>query len=98
MKSCDIHNLQFESVYNEDLRLYQVKPGTCRLICPVCGFEHTDADRREIISRGEYVHTFPELKETFPTFQAGVLASLLNVHSFEAIAAIQLTAGRTASL
>lgn len=46
MRSCDIHNLQFESEYNDDLRQYLVKPETIRLVCPTCKHEHVEEDKR----------------------------------------------------
>lgn len=46
MRSCDIHNLQFESEYNEELRQYTVKTDTIRLVCPVCKHEHTEEEKR----------------------------------------------------
>lgn len=46
MRSCDIHNLQFESVYDEELRQYSVIPDTIRLVCPKCGHEHIEDDKR----------------------------------------------------
>ena len=39
MRSCDIHNLQWEAIYNEELKTYIVKKGTERLICPKCKHE-----------------------------------------------------------
>ena len=97
MRSCDIHNLQFESEYNEELKLYQVVQGSCRLICPKCNHEHTDEDRQFMVKNGGYVHRYPNNTNIYG-YQAGVLASLLNVHSFDAIATAQLNAGRGASL
>ena len=69
MRSCDIHNLQFESDYHEDLRTYIVKKGTERLVCPVCGFEHTEDMKEDMIRFGEYVHKIPELVSDKPSFQ-----------------------------
>ena len=98
MRSADIHNLQFETVYNQDLRLYTVVPDSCRLVCPKCGHEHEEKDRYNLITQGGYIHKFPELAKTFPTYQAGALASLLNVHSWDNIASAQLKAGKSGEL
>ena len=59
IRSCDIHNLQFESDYNEELRQYLVKPETIRLVCPKCGYEHVEADKREMNIHGGYIHKIP---------------------------------------
>lgn len=98
LRSCDIHNLQFQTAYNEDLKLYTVVPDSCRLICPKCGHEHKEKDRYNLITQGGYIHKFPELAKTFPTYQAGALASLLNVHSWDNIASAQLKAGKSGQL
>lgn len=66
MRSCDIHNLQFESDYNEALRTYIVKKGSERLVCPICGFEHTEDMKRDMILQGAYVHKIPELLKDRP--------------------------------
>ena len=98
LRSCDIHNLQFETEYNEDLKLYTVIPDSCRLICPKCGREHVEADRYNLITQGDYIHKFPELAKTFPTYQAGALCSMLNVHTWANIANAQLRAGKSGDL
>jgi len=92
MRSADIHNLQFESVYNEQLKTYFVKKGTERLVCPKCGFEHVEADKEWCISHGEYVHLVPELFDERPSFQVGALASQLPALSWGEIAQQQLEA------
>ena len=80
------------------MKLYQVIPGTCRLVCPVCGYEHTEDYKKQMIQKGGYKHKFPQKKELYSTFQVGVLASLLNVHCWDNLADIQLASGKTASL
>lgn len=64
MRSCDIHNLQFQSTYDENLKEYLVKPQSIRLICPVCGFEHTEDMKRAMnINRPDiYIRFHRELK------------------------------------
>lgn len=98
MRSCDIRNLQFESVYNEGLRTYMVKKGTERLICPVCSHEHTEADKEWCITHGEFVHLNSELLDERPSFQVGALASQLPSLSWSEIANAALEAGKTADL
>jgi len=86
LRSCDIHHLQWESTYNEALKTYIVKKGTERLICPKCGFEHTEDMKRMMILEGEYVHVVPELKKERPSYQIGCLASQLKSMSWSEIA------------
>lgn len=98
MRSCDVHNLQFSTVYSEELKCYVPVYGSCRMVCPKCGAEITEDKRRWMTTNGAYLHTFPDRVATRPSFQAGVLASLLTVHSWDAIAEQQLRAGKTAEL
>lgn len=98
MRSCDTHHLQFESTYNEALKTYIVKKGTERLVCPKCGFEHTEDMKRAMVCQGEYVHLVPELIRERPSFQIGALASQLQALSWSEIAAAQLEAGKTADV
>jgi len=49
MRSCDLHNLQFESDYHEELRTYVVRKGSERLVCPVCHHEHVESDKAWMI-------------------------------------------------
>lgn len=51
-----------------------------------------------MIKEGGYIHSVPEKVKAYPTFQAGVLASLLNVHEWGNIANTQLASGKQASL
>ena len=98
MRSCDLHNLQFESDYHEELRTYVVRKGTERLVCPICHHEHVEADKAWMIQNGEYVHKIPELVKERPGFQAGALASQLDALSWSEIAQAQLEAGKTADI
>lgn len=93
MRSCDIHNLQFESEYNEGLRTYLVKKGTERLICPKCGYEHVEADKGWMNVNGGYVHLVPELLKERPSFQIGALASQLPALSWSEIARCTIRSG-----
>ena len=99
MRSCDLHNLQFESQYSEEQKCYVPVYGSCRLICPKCGHEHTEAeDRCWCIEHGEYVHKYPDRIATHPSFQFGALGSELTVHCWDNIAEVILRSGRTAEL
>lgn len=99
IRSCDIHNLQFETVYNEELKQYISVKGTERLICPKCHFQHNEKQHREkMVKQGAYIHTFPERVKDYPTFQIGVLASLLNTHVWGTLANIQLSSGKSSTL
>ena len=90
MRSCDTNALQFESTYNESLRTYLVKKGTERLVCPKCGFEHTEDMKHDMIVNGGYIHTIPELVRERPGFQVGALASQLPALCWSEIAQQQL--------
>ena len=68
------------------------------MICPECKFEHSEDLREKLVKNGKYLHKFPERIKEFPSFQCGVLASLLNVHSWGNIADIQLSSGKQATL
>ena len=98
IRSCDIHNLQFETVYNEELKQYTCIRGSERLVCPECHFMHDESMKENMVKQGAYIHKFPDRVELNASFQCGVLASLLNVHCWSAIADIQLQSGKTAEL
>ena len=98
IRSCDIHNLQFQTQYNEQLKVYVPIRGSERLVCPKCKHEHLEADKKQMIDNGAYVHLFPDRVNEYPTYQASVLVSLLPVHSWYNIASIQLESGKTADL
>lgn len=98
MKTSDTHNLQFETVYNQELKQYIAVRGSERLICPRCKHEHTEEDRQALITQGGYIHQFPDRIQLSPSFQCGVLASLLAVHSWGNIADIQLASGKQSTI
>ena len=98
MDSSQIANLQFESVYNEALKTYKVKKGSCILVCPKCKHEHHYEDCRWMNINGGWVHKFPELLNEFSTFQFGALASQLKSLNWEYIAQQQLEAGKTSDI
>lgn len=98
MRSCDIHHLQFESFFNQEMKIYKVKPGTCRLICPKCGYEHTEDKKEWMILNGDYIHKYPQKEELYAGYQCGILASMLNTNCWDNIAQIQLLSGKSASL
>lgn len=98
MRSCDVHNLQFESVFDEDSKLYLPVAGSSRMVCPVCRHEHAEEDREWMVVNGAYVHKFEDRRNDRPSYQCGVLASLLPVHSWDGIAEAQLRSGRSAEL
>lgn len=98
MRSCDIHNLQFESIYNEDTKLYQVVRGTERLICPKCKYQHIQSDREWIVKNGGYLHKYTDRVDLTPSYQVGALGSLLSVHNWSNLADIQLQSGKQSTL
>ena len=98
MRSCDIHNLQFESDLNEQLNERIVRPDSIRLICPQCGHEHTEADKKWMNVNGGFKHLIPQRLEVAPSFQIGALASQLPSLSWENIATAQLEAGKRADV
>lgn len=98
MRSCDIHNLQFESEYNEELKQYVVKPESIRLVCPKCGFEHTEDMKHVMNLNGGYVHKIPAKLQEAPGYQIGALASQLPSLSWKSIANAQLEAGKKADI
>ena len=94
MRSCDIHNLQFESEENEQLKQRIVKTDSIRLICPQCKHEHVEADKAWMNQNGGYIHSIPQRLQTAPSFQIGALASQLPSLSWTVIANAQLAAGK----
>ena len=93
MRSCDVKHLQFDS---DD---YRVKPGSCRLVCPECGYRHTEEKHPKMTLMGAYIHEVPELLNTHPGFQWGALAvAEVQAFSWDAIAQAQLDAGNSGSL
>jgi hypothetical protein len=98
MRSCDLHNLQFESFYNENADAYMVIPDSIRLICPVCKHEHLESEKSAMNQTGEYVHVLPERKELTPSFQFGALCSQFPFMSWRRIAEKCLASGKRADV
>ena len=94
MRSCDIHNLQFESDQNEQLKERVVRPDSIRLICPQCGHQHTEQDKGWMNKNGGFKHLIPQRLQTAPSFQIGALASQLPSLCWANIATAQLEAGK----
>lgn len=98
MRSCDIHNLQFESDEIEDIKQRIVRKDSIRLICPKCGYQHIESDKRWMNMNGGFIHMVPERLERSPSFQIGALASQLESLSWQFIANQQLEAGKKADI
>ena len=98
MRSCDIHNLQFQSENIEGVKERIVITDSIRLICPKCGHEHVEADKVWMNQHGGYIHKVPQRLETAPSFQLGALASQLPSLSWTVIANEQLESGKRADL
>lgn len=98
MRSCDLHNLQFESSYDESRRLYVATPGSERLICPKCHHEHVEADKFAMNREGAYVHQFADRLDLRPSFQFGALCSLFPFMSWGRIAEKVLECGKRADI
>lgn len=98
MKSCDIHNLQFESDFNEELGERIVRTDSIRLICPKCGYQHVESDKKWMNMKGGYIHLIPDRIKTAPSFQLGALASQLPSLDWTTIANAQLEAGKRADI
>ncbi len=96
MRSCDVHNLQFECEIEEKNK--RLIPGSERLICPKCKREHVYSERREMNINGGFIHKFPDLVGRRTGFQWGVLASQWESLSWSFIAEKQLLAGRSGNL
>ena len=98
IRSCDIQNLQFQSEFNEELKEFIVKDDSIVLVCPKCGFEHTEDMKREMNINGGYIHKIPERMREYPGYQIGALASQLPALSWKIIAQAQLEAGKRADI
>lgn len=96
MRSCDVHNLQFQSDEVEGIKERIVRPETIRLICPKCGYEHVEADKAWMNQNGDFIHKIPQRKQKSPSFQLGALASQLKSIDWQFIANKQLEAGKKA--
>ena len=88
MRSCDVHNLQWE--LDDDDRLI---PESIRLICPECRHEHTEDQKPEMIRSGDYVHRYPDALREHPGYQWGALVSMKKSLDWPTIAEAQLAAG-----
>lgn len=98
MRSCDLHNLQFQSQYNEQIKEHVVKKGTCVLVCPKCGAQHTEDEKQFMNRQGKYIHKVPQRLELHPGFQFGVLCSLFPFMSWDRIADKILQCGKRADI
>ncbi len=101
MRSCDIDNLQWEreTVKAEDgSEAIRIVPESIRLVCPKCGHSHIEAQKREMILGGRYVHRLPSLIGIHSGFQVGALASQQGCHAWLKIAESREKAGRTGDL
>lgn len=96
--SANTNCLQFESDYDEGRRTYKVKKGTARLVCPICHHEHVEADRKWMNINGGWKHKFPDMLDTYPTFQCGALCSQLKSMNWDYIAQQQLDAGKSSDI
>ena len=94
IRSCDLHNLQFESEYDESSKSYILKDDSIRLICPLCGYEHKEEDKFTMNQEGKYVHVFEDRLIERPSFQFGVLCSLFPFMSWKRIAEKILESGK----
>ena len=93
MRSCDIHNLQWE-LDGDD----QIIPDSIRLICPKCKREHTEGEKGKMIRCGGYVPLHPERSSYHEGFQWGALVSTKPALSWAEIAKAQLKAGDSGAL
>ena len=96
MRSCDVHNLQFQSDEVPDIKQRVVRPQTIRLICPKCGYQHVEADKRWMNMNGGFIHKIPQRLQKYPSYQLGALASQLKAIDWQYIANMQLAAGKKA--
>ena len=94
LRSCDIHNLKFDTTEAGELI-----PETLRLVCPRCLCAHTEDKAEKMVQTGGYIHRRPELLLTRPGFQWGALASLISPQlRWANIAEAQLKAGKSGNL
>lgn len=98
MRSCDIHNLQWELTEDE------VVEGSIRLICPECKREHCEKDAPKMQGPDQYIHARPDrLKQKTPHagYQWGALATTAKFVpslSWVEIARAQMKAGKSGSI
>ena len=95
LRSCDIHNLKFELAEKTDKGVHALPvPDSIRLVCPKCGFRHTETMKSEMILRGAYIHKYPD-RTLDLGFQVGLLASQFDSASWLEIAKAQSRAGKS---
>lgn len=95
MRSCDIHNLNFELAETTEKGVHALPvPDSIRLVCPKCGFRHTEDMKPELIRRGAYIHKYPD-RTLDLGFQVGLLASRFESASWFNLAKAQANAGRS---
>lgn len=92
MRSCDIHNMQFESSEGE------VNRESIRLVCPQCKKEHVESDKYEMNKHGGYIHEYTDRRKTHPGFQWGALACQWDALNWGVIADAQLLSGKSGNL
>ena len=94
MRSCDIHNLNWETVEGGGAHV----AGSERLTCPACGRNHVESEKRAMNLSGAYIHKVPELVDNKPGYQWGSLASQWKSLGWGEIARAQIEAGKKASV
>ncbi len=95
MRSCDVHNLQFDLAEQTDAGVHALPiPESIRLICPVCHHKHTESDRPALIGHGQYVHKYPDRINNLG-YQIGLLASQFTSGSWMTIATAQCRSGKS---
>jgi hypothetical protein len=97
IRSCDVHHLQFEYRAAEDGGERVLVPGSERLICPACKYQHFEHQKRDMNLQGGFVAKVPERVEHLG-FQWGALASQWPSLGWRAIAEAQLRAGKSANM
>ena len=60
MRSCDIHNLQFESDLVQGTQQRIVRKDSIRLICPECKHQHIETDKVWMNQNGGFKHKIPQ--------------------------------------
>jgi len=93
IRSCDVHNLQWEMNENDSIEIDSI-----RLICPRCGHEHNETRKYEMTQKGGFIHRYPERLDKHVGYQWGAFACLMEYFSWENIAHAQLKAGKSSNL
>lgn len=95
IRSCDIHHLQFALAEKLDKGVHALPvPDSIRLVCPKCGFRHTEEMKSAMIGEGAYLHRYPDRTNDLG-FQVGLLASQFESASWFNIAKAQVRAGKS---